>query len=220
MTVTDIQRILIRKGRTLLRLWETSIDKRAPVTGLTAKELAVRLYDRPAIQFIANNFKNRGLTGVEIGVYRGDNAVYIMNTLNIKKLYLVDPYLEYDGYKNSPGWEKRVQNDFNNFYKIAAAKMAPFKRNAEFIRKKSEDAVTDIHDELDFVYIDGNHDYEFVKKDIELYYPLIKQGGVISGDNLGMPGVQRAVIEFVEKQDLEIHGAGWAQGYEWLAVKK
>lgn len=29
----------------------------------------------------------------------------------------------------------------------------------------------------------GNHDYEFVKKDIELYYPKLKKGGVLGGDN-------------------------------------
>ena len=45
----------------------------------------------------------------------------------------------------------------------------------------SKDAINDIEETLDFVYIDGNHDYEFVKNDIEIYYAHLKKGGVIGG---------------------------------------
>ena len=48
----------------------------------------------------------------------------------------------------------------------------------------SEDAVDDIPEKLDFVYIDGNHAYEYVKKDIGLYYPKLKKGGVIGGHDV------------------------------------
>ena len=48
--------------------------------------------------------------------------------------------------------------------------------------------------ELDFLFIDGNHSYESVLCDFLLYYPLVKQGGIIgfhdtalSEDNLGVP---------------------------------
>lgn len=56
---------------------------------------------------------------------------------------------------------------------------------------------------FDFVYIDGNHLYEFVKQDLELFYSKIKNGGFIVGDDYGVngwwnDGITKAVNEFVE----------------------
>jgi hypothetical protein len=56
--------------------------------------------------------------------------------------------------------------------------------------------------ELDFVYIDGNHTYEFVKADLECYAPKLRPGGYLAGDDYGVrgwweDGVTRAVDEFV-----------------------
>ena len=56
----------------------------------------------------------------------------------------------------------------------------------QFIKLTSEQAIRLsclIPNDLDFVYIDGNHDYDYVKKDLELYYPKLKGGGVLGGDN-------------------------------------
>ena len=56
--------------------------------------------------------------------------------------------------------------------------------------------------ELDFVYVDGNHRYEFVKADLEAYAPKIRAGGFLAGDDYGVEGwwddgVTQAVDEFV-----------------------
>jgi hypothetical protein len=34
---------------------------------------------------------------------------------------------------------------------------------------------------LDFIYIDANHAYDFVKEDIECWYPKVKPGGWVMG---------------------------------------
>jgi hypothetical protein len=52
----------------------------------------------------------------------------------------------------------------------------------------------------DFVYIDGLHTYEQVKKDIENYKQLIRPNGFIGGHDYhpqGWPGVVKAVEETV-----------------------
>ena len=36
------------------------------------------------------------------------------------------------------------------------------------------------NNELDFLFIDGDHSYEGVKQDYELYSPLVKKGGIIA----------------------------------------
>tara|TARA_B100000029_G_scaffold311698_1_gene304190 strand:- start:46315 stop:46977 length:663 start_codon:yes stop_codon:yes gene_type:complete len=52
--------------------------------------------------------------------------------------------------------------------------------------------------EYDAVFIDGNHSYEYVKKDLENYYPKVKAGGIVAlhdanfeGDRYGTPRVLR-----------------------------
>ena len=50
------------------------------------------------------------------------------------------------------------------------------------IRATSEVAADIFADEsLDFVYIDANHAYDFVKQDMTLWYPKVKKGGYLGG---------------------------------------
>ena len=61
------------------------------------------------------------------------------------------------------------------------------------------------------------HNYPFVKKDIELYYPLVKHDGVLGGhDYLLWNGVHKAVDELLEEKNLDI--MGWC--HDWWVVKK
>ena len=41
---------------------------------------------------------------------------------------------------------------------------------------------------LDFIYIDGVHSRDAVRKDINLYLPKLKKGGIISGDDFNCVG--------------------------------
>lgn len=57
---------------------------------------------------------------------------------------------------------------------------------------------TTLNREYDAVFIDGNHSYEYVKKDLENYYPKVKTGGIVAlhdanfeGDRYGTPRVLR-----------------------------
>jgi predicted O-methyltransferase YrrM len=69
-------------------------------------------------------------------------------------------------------------------------------------RQTSLDAVHAFPDNyFDWIYIDGNHLYEHVKKDLECYYPKVRPNGIIAGDDYCFPGwwddgVTRAVDEF------------------------
>lgn len=46
--------------------------------------------------------------------------------------------------------------------------------------------------EIDFLFIDGDHTYEGVKKDFEMYSPLVKNGGVIAFHDI-VPGLKERV---------------------------
>ena len=71
------------------------------------------------------------------------------------------------------------------------------------IRDSSEKALQEMdNNSLDRVYINGNHSYEYVKKDLELSFLKVRAGGIISGDDYTSGGwwkrgVKQAVDEFV-----------------------
>ncbi len=160
----------------------------------------------------------KDLIGAEIGVSEGRHALDMMEELHIKKLYLIDPYKAYEEYYQSVENIDSTQQALDKRMKEAKKVLRKYGNKVEFIRKFSENATEHIKDEsLDFLYIDGNHQYEFVKKDIELYYPKLKKGGIIGGhDYASCPeterqrfGVVKAVNEFFKKEKINFHNACW-----------
>ena len=56
--------------------------------------------------------------------------------------------------------------------------------SVEFIREYSSTGHEKIADgELDLCFIDGNHSYKYVIEDIKNFFPKIKPGGLICGDD-------------------------------------
>jgi predicted O-methyltransferase YrrM len=168
--------------------------------------------DRPFFKSLLDKYD---LVGAEIGVDSAVNAHNIMTNLDMKKLYLIDPWCNYGGLKYHGVIE---EDDIAQIcYEHSLKVMEKFGDRVVFIRELSEDAVDKIGDSLDFVYIDGNHRYEYVKKDIELYYPKVKMGGVVAGHDFksGEPGVKKAVEECFGS-DFERFGKSW----DWMHLKK
>ncbi len=81
--------------------------------------------------------------------------------------------------------------------------MSKFGNKVFFIKKFSDDAVNDIPKDMDFIYIDGNHDWEYVKSDIENYFKKVRIGGILAGHDINIPDVLKAVIEFTNKHKLK-----------------
>lgn len=155
------------------------------------------LWIRPMTKFLLDKYKKSNLVGVELGVDYGINVRNVIKMLSIEKMYLVDPYDQtLDG----------VTGDIR--YASAQKFLSKYNQKIQFIRKKSTDAINDIPNNLDFVYIDGNHKYELVKKDIELYYPKVASGGIIGGHDFwgNETGVCKAAIEFAEENNFKLYG--------------
>jgi hypothetical protein len=156
---------------------------------------------RPMILAARKHFpEGQLLRGIEIGVAVGDNSLSILKELAVDKLFLIDPYVPYEF--DGRTWDGSAD------YAIAHTKLAEYPQ-VVWLRKTSESAIREFQNEeaVDFVYIDGNHSYESVKKDITLYYPLIKNNGLIGGHDYTpyTETVIRAVNEFAEEAELELH---------------
>jgi len=155
---------------------------------------------RPMVNYLINQNYNGGLVGCEIGVASGNNALSMLRNLPIKKLYLVDPYIHYDGYS---------LYDMDDLRKRVNYRLKEYKNKIIWLKKKSEEIADDIDIcSLDFIYIDGNHDYNFVNKDIRMAWEKTKKGGIIGGHDFELRniGVVRAVLEFADEKKLPIKG--------------
>ena len=114
-------------------------------------------------------------TGAEIGVLRGLYSKWLCHKNKKLKLFLIDSYIAYDGYS-----KHRKQSDIDSFEKHAHERLAEY--NVEFVKKTSMDAVNDFLDNsLDFVYIDANHAFEYVIRDIIEWSKKVRPGGIVAG---------------------------------------
>tara|TARA_X000001036_G_scaffold405699_1_gene413864 strand:+ start:39 stop:797 length:759 start_codon:yes stop_codon:yes gene_type:complete len=150
----------------------------------------------------------RHLTGVEVGVLEGKNALSIYNNLNIRKLYLVDPWKEWkeqDLAGNQIILHDQKEHDLN-YQQVK--NLFSEKKNVEILRMTSLEASKLIENSsLDFVYLDGDHSYNSVMSDLNYWYPKLKEFGVMCGDDFGHisgRGVIKAVNQFIFEKKLSL----------------
>jgi len=138
----------------------------------------------------------------EVGVECGLNAIEMMQKMNIKKIYLVDPYTAFA----EPSVREIPQNVQDDCYKIMFKNMEKYLDPSVLVTQDSVFASSLFTDEFfDFVYVDANHDYEHVKQDVNAWWPKVKVGGVMGGhDYKGIPTVEEAVKEFVSQHNLKL----------------
>ena len=180
----------------------------------------IQYYSRGFIKFIRKHYQKKDLVGIEIGVYKGENAVSILKLLPIKRLYLIDPYQSYTEFSASETeYITLSQKDLNNAKIQAFRRLSKFKDKIVWINEISDIAYKKIPEQLDLIYIDGNHSYEFVKRDMENYYTLLKENGILAGHDIDMPDVLSAFIDFVKEKSKEEDFLCRIVGSDWIITK-
>jgi len=85
---------------------------------------------------------------------------------------------------------------------IAQARLEKFGDRSKIFVGYSVDAAATIADEtVGFVYIDGDHSEEAVRKDIAAWWPKLQPGGMLAGHDIQLGGVLNAVTDFVGKHE-------------------
>jgi hypothetical protein len=113
------------------------------------------------------NFK----IGAEIGVWEGRYSEYICKTIPEVELYCIDSWVNYDDYfiSNMERAEERARERLQNY-------------NCHFLHMTSMEALKEVPDlSLDFVYIDGNHEFPYVAMDVAFWSKKVRVGGIVSG---------------------------------------
>ena len=159
---------------------------------------------------LAQYFAKLGFkTGAEVGVCDGTYSLILCQTIPGIKMYGIDPYIAYKRYR-----DYRRQSSLEHAFDHAKEKLKGYP-TYEFIVKTSMEAVLQFKDEsLDFVFIDGNHDYSFVRDDIREWHKKVRKGGIVSGHDFyvfpsGNDGVPKAVVEYTSANHINLQLTEW-----------
>jgi hypothetical protein len=118
--------------------------------------------------------------GVEIGTFKGEFAKEILKATDIIRntIYLVDVWRGLgDEYLDASN-----HNIHTTAYADAMKSIEGYEDRAIMIRADSLNGSMMFQDEfLDFVYIDANHAYNYVKGDIAYWYSKVRKGGYLMG---------------------------------------
>ena len=152
------------------------------------------------------------IKAVEVGVYEGINAKYMLLWCDRLKLYLVDAWDNIVIYTGGP-----VQNrDYCQMIK-SASEINTFGFENRIVKtgKNSLEAVKDFSDEsMDYVYIDGDHTYRAALNDMKAWYPKVKKGGILGGHDVAMEQVSAALDDFIKLNGIAKEMFGKEDGSE------
>lgn len=129
---------------------------------------------------------------IEIGSHMGEGLQMLASTGLFNKIHVIEPFKGEEEFNEMFGWswdEVRSEWELNTRH---------FKDIIKLHESYSYEIANNFIDgTINFIYIDGEHSYEAVKRDIELYLPKIKNGGIIAGHDYheNWPGVIKAVEE-------------------------
>lgn len=177
------------------------------------KRLAGQHWQRSHVDAIADRLPADGVWA-EVGVFRGQTSSNVLHRRPASMLYMIDSW----GLHNSATYaEDKLGRWPQEVYDKCQESARQFARyyDVEMIKAKSEDAAAKFDDaSLDLVYIDADHAYDEVKKDIAAWLPKVKVGGWIGGHDYDPPwktprGVKPAVDEMFEGT------AELDSGYTW-----
>lgn len=154
---------------------------------------------------LAKHFGELGFTkGVEVGLCHGRYARILYENVPNLELIGIDMYRPYGGHGIN---RKQETHDDNMVRAHEAMKDYP---NFVMLVGSAHQASRWIADgSIDFVFIDGAHDYETVKQDINDWAPKVRSGGIVSGHDYylgkwGKIGVPQAVDEYVAEHGLDL----------------
>lgn len=149
--------------------------------------------------------------GAELGVCRGQNAVQLFFRTKPSLMYLVDIWKELDGNKKGDPniWYGDHHDYIGKLFKdeIEKSKIVLYKGyTVDFLN-----SIEDSH--LDWAYVDSNHHYQCINRELAILAKKVKKGGIVMGhDYCNSPpnpkgfgsSIVRAVNERVQNGDFKM----------------
>ena len=167
--------------------------------------------------------KKNPKTFLEIGIFHGVTARNVCE-LMFKNHGDNFNYIGIDIFDNSNAYDKEVvpSKTFNNplktFYFRYIKKQNPysliavedllskFKQNIKIIQGDTNQILNEVSlKNIDFIFIDGGHDYKTVKNDLEQSFKIINKNGTILCDDWNLSqalGVREAIKDFSKEKNI------------------
>jgi predicted O-methyltransferase YrrM len=168
---------------------------------------------------LANNWFNtinvhdyiiKPINYLEIGTLYGANILSVANTYGLhddSKLYCIDPWEDYDDYSEYKNEQTTIYNTFINNLENSGVK-----HKIIINRGYSNSELLKFQDDFfDIIYIDGNHEPEYVLEDAVLSFRKLKKGGIMIFDDYGWGGpdvTQRGIDAFLSGYYKKIDNLG------------
>ena len=148
----------------------------------------------------------KGMKIMEIGVFKGEFSKFILTEAEPVELHLVDPF-EGQMCSGDKDGNNIVWTDLAQEYESLTSFFAGDDR--VFIHKGFSSEVLQSFEDgyFDMVYVDGEHSYEAVSKDLAISFDKVRPGGYICGHDytkVMFEGVVRAVDEFCQERNRKI----------------
>lgn len=129
--------------------------------------------------------ENNFTSGLEIGVQGGITFTHLIESCPDLYMTGIDLWYYPKYQKQYDEWKQEVYSRHLN------------DERAKLITQDTRTAHIHIqHESVDFIFIDADHSYEGVKRDIGNYASKVKVGGYICGHDITDPNVRRAVVEY------------------------
>jgi hypothetical protein len=182
----------------------------------------------------AVNKAENGSTLVEVGTFLGKSALYMMEKIKESnkqiKFYCLDLFTitpddgsdgEMPDGSNARIWQEQNGGKdalYNAFLNNVNNSIAKESLTNHYRCDSAEGASFFEDNSVDFCFIDASHSYENVYKDLNAWYPKIKNQGILAGHDFadGSGGVGKAVKQFCIDKNLS-----YSNNYSfWIQINK
>lgn len=173
----------------------------------TAFRLADEWFQIIPLDFLSS----RPIQYLEIGTLYGANLISVANSYALhpeSKLHCIDPWEDYDDYSEYKGQQQTIYETF-----LKNLTKSGLEHKVSVHRGYSHKKIPSFQDEqFDLIYIDGNHEPEYVLEDAVLCFRKLKPNGILIFDDYGWGGpdmTQRGITAFLSGYAKRIHIFGY-----------
>ena len=181
-----------------------------------------RLSDNWFSKINVDDYKDRPINYLEIGTFYGANVLSVANSYglhNNSKLYCIDPWEDYNDY---PEYKTEQPTIYKSF--LENVENSGMKHKIEINRGYSNIEIPKFQDDFfDIIYIDGNHEPDYVLEDAVLSFRKLKIGGVMIFDDYGWGGpdlTQRGIDGFMSGYHKRITKLGEIQSQVFIVKQR
>lgn len=157
---------------------------------------------------------------IEIGSYMGESTMMFASSKLFKEIHTIEPFKNVGG--NIEGFNKKNDYNWDTIYNEFLINTRFF-NNIILYKDFSYNVADKFEDKsMDFIYIDGDHSYDQVKQDLEMYLPKLKDNGIIGGhdyrkwNKFKVDNTIRAIDEIVGEPDKVFIDSSWLKQLKQL----